>query len=182
MKNNRGFTIIEISMVMVILGIMAAFTLVKYRSTVVHNELEKTANNIYVELRAIRATVFKWDTQVIVKFYQDSICSWVDTNGNARCDNNDIHKVIKFPVSVAIGRPVSPPTKGPYNTTIPSSGLTGDWADSLKVLADTRGDYSHGTACIYSRKLSKITYCIGIDTAMQSLEFYKWIDNSWKKL
>jgi prepilin-type N-terminal cleavage/methylation domain-containing protein len=182
MGSKRGVTIIEIALVMVILGVFAAHALFKYQKTIAFNELEKSANRAYLDLRALRAQAFKWDTLVITKFYSDSFATWIDTNGSASCDQNDIRTVTRFPASVGIGLPADPPTRGPYGQSLSSStGTRGDWADSLTVFADSRGEYCHGEVYLYSKKIPKTTYCIGITHAMQSIEFYRW-DGSWRKL
>ncbi len=72
MGSQKGFTIIEIALVITILGVFAAHALIKYQKTIAFNELEKSANRAYLDLRALRAQAFKWDTLVITKFYSDS--------------------------------------------------------------------------------------------------------------
>jgi len=171
---------IELALVMVIMGIVATLALIKYSKDIAHNDLEKTANNVYIQLRSLRSDAFKWDEMAITKFYKDSIATWVDTNESSSCDNSDIRKVTRFGGSVAIGLPENPPVSGAYGENLTSSGKTGAWADSLTVLPDSRGEYSHGAIYLYNKKLPKFTYCIGITTSMQSLEFYKW-DGTWRK-
>jgi prepilin-type N-terminal cleavage/methylation domain-containing protein len=181
-KDSQGFTIVEVSLVMVILGIMAALTIVKYGSTMRNNELEKAANTVYMELRSARALAFKWDTPTFIKFYPDSITSWVDTNNNSKCDNHDIYKVIKLPALIRVGQPSKPPITGPFKDNITTSGKTGKWVDSLIIRPNSQEIYSTGAVYLYSKKIPTVTYCIGDSSGMQTLYFFKWTSNSWKKL
>lgn len=181
MQNSRGFTIIEIALVMVTLGIMAALTLVKYQKTVAFNELQKTANNVYADMHALRSQALKWDALVITKFAAAKIENWIDTAGSNKVDAACIYSKISLPANIAIGLPASPPVNGPYGGTIPASGLRGKWVDSLITLPDSKSDTCYGELYLYSKKVSKITYCIGKSPSAQSVELYKW-DGVWQKL
>jgi prepilin-type N-terminal cleavage/methylation domain-containing protein len=94
--NNRGFTLLEIAMVTAIFGIMAAIAIIKYQKITATTELDKTANNLYSELRSARSLSFKWDAPVIIKFYAQQCSIYVDTNNNGR-DPSDILNVFSIP-------------------------------------------------------------------------------------
>jgi prepilin-type N-terminal cleavage/methylation domain-containing protein len=182
MNTNRGFTLLEIAMVTTILGIMAALSVVKYQSTVAHSALDKTANNLYLEIRNMRALAYKYDSWVYGKFSADRCSIYVDTNGNTARDATDIRKVFLIPSPVTIGLPATEPTVWPYpGWTRPTNGMTLNWATQLTVEADSRGDYCHGGIYLKSSRIPKVSYFIGIDTSLQSIELYKWEGTSWQK-
>jgi prepilin-type N-terminal cleavage/methylation domain-containing protein len=193
MKNIHGFSLLEVMTVTVILGLMAAFTVIKYQKSVAHNELEKAANNLYSELRNLRPLSFKHDGQVKVKFNTTAMqCTvWVDTsdNGILKYQRVLIHKI---PSSIAIGRIdadlAQPYTNGwwasinPYPSIV--NGVQGQWKDSIQVKPNSRGEYSQGGVYLYNPRLKKTYYFIGINSDMQSIELKKWIgvSNSWQTL
>lgn len=190
MKNNRGFTIIEISIVMVILGIMAAYAVVKYQDTFARSELEKAANNLYLELRGTRAIAFKYDAMAMVKFIPSASASakcslYVDKDGDGTREaaDGECIKVIKLTPPVFIGVCSTPPSSylnADYTPNI--SGLAGTWKTLLTVDGtNSTGAFNLGAVYLKSSKLPKITYCIGITTDMQSIKLYKW-DKTWHTL
>jgi prepilin-type N-terminal cleavage/methylation domain-containing protein len=186
MKNNHGFTIIEICIVMLILGIMAAFAIPRYQKAVASSELEKAANNLYQELRATRALAFRYDTLVMVKFSSTSLCSiYVDKDADGTRDAGEgecmkVHK-IDPPVSIGVCSTV-PSSYLCADYTPNTSGLAGTWKTLLTVDGDdSRGEFSHGAVYLNTSQLPKVTYCIGITEDMQSIKLYKW-DGTWHTL
>jgi prepilin-type N-terminal cleavage/methylation domain-containing protein len=192
MKNKHGFTLIEVSFVTVILGIFAAFSLINYQKSMAHNELEKAANNLYTELRGLRPLSFKYDGLVRAKFYTTTMqCSiWVDTSTLAGTRKYRFVTAHQIPAPIAIGR-IDANLSQPYTdgwwtsfTPYPSiaSGVQGEWKDSIKVVPDSRGEYSQGGVYLYNPRLKKDYYFIGINSGMQSIELKKWIGatNLWQ--
>lgn len=173
--NNRGFTILEIAMVMVILGIMSSMALVKYRKTVATNDLEKAANVLYLELRTLRSLSFKYDAGAKARFNNvASQCTiWVDTSGNATDRKYKLVRIHKLPTSVKIGHPATPPGKWKF---YPPANA---WKDSVSVEPDSRGEYNNGAIYLFDPNLPKTIYCIGITTSMQSIELHKWDGKAW---
>ncbi len=180
MKQLRGFTLIEVSLTMVILGIIAALTLFKYQKTAAHTELEQAAHSLYSELRAARPLAFKWEAPVIVKFNSSGCTVCVDTNSNGT-DANDICHTHTNPPRVVIRNPLSGTVPSLFGFT-PQQGLADRWKDSLLVTPDSRGDYSHGTVYLTTERLPNIVYCIGIKTSMQSVILCKWGGTEWDTL
>lgn len=176
--HNRGFTLIEIAMVTAIIGIMAAFAIIKYQKIVANTELEKTANNLFTELRCARALCFKWDSPVIIKFYAQQCSIYVDTNNNGR-DPSDIRKVFSISTPVSIGLTANQPSKWPDSTWIPTGGLADTWQTTLTITPNSTGGYSNGCLYLKNSRLQKVMYCIGITSSMQILKFYKWVGASW---
>jgi prepilin-type N-terminal cleavage/methylation domain-containing protein len=182
MKNRSGFTLIELALVMVILGTISAFTLIKYQKTVAANQIEKAANSLYQELRAARSLAFRWDSQVIIKFTpQHSLCTiCIDTNSNG-VDQTDICSVHRLPPRVSIGNPLTEGIPSLFNYA-PVNGLAHHWKDSLTIDPDSRGNYSHGAVYLVTDRLPKTAYCIGIPHGVQSLYFCKWEVAQWDTL
>ncbi|MBN1575669.1 MAG: type II secretion system protein [Chitinispirillaceae bacterium] len=186
MNNNRGFTLLEMAIVVAIFGIMAALAVVKYNDAVANSELDKAANDLYLELRSLRSLSFKYDSWVMANFTESQCNIYVDTNENKTQDAEDIRKVHNIPSPVTIGLSSDPPTSWPYGDDWddgdpPTNGKAENWKTELTVEPDSRGEYCHGGIYLKSPRLSKITYCIGITTEMQSLELFKWNGTSWQK-
>jgi prepilin-type N-terminal cleavage/methylation domain-containing protein len=189
MKKNSGFTLLEMAIVLVIFGIMAAWSINKFRNTVAHNELEKTANNLYQELRAARALAFKYDTLVFAKFVPSatstSVCSiYVDKDGDGTRDaaEGECVKVFTIPQPVSIGALSAAKSDAVSDYTLDNNGLGGTWATLLEIDgADVRGEYSHGAVGLKTSRLTNEMYRICITTSMQSIELWKW-SGTWRKL
>jgi len=191
MSNNHGYTLLEVVIVTVILGIIAAFAVIKYQKYVAYNELEKEANNLYAELRTMRSVCFKYDGLVRATFNTTAMqCTTrVDTSqdGTLKYRLVTVHKI---QAPVVIGRIddnlTEPYTDGwwmDFKPTI-TSGVQGEWKDSIKVVPGTRGEYSLGGIYLYNPRLKEIYYFIGINSGMESIELKKWTGatNSWKTL
>lgn len=172
---NRGFTILEIALVMVILGIMSSMTLIKYRKTVAANDLEKASNGLYLELRSMRPLSFKFDAGVKARFNTVAAqCTvWVDTSGSETVKEYKRVSIYKLPASVKMGMPVPAPVQWKF---YPPSNI---WKDSVYVEPGAGGDYNRGAIYLFDPNLPKIIYCIGITTSMQSVELHKWDGKAW---
>lgn len=193
MNNNRGFTIIEVVIVMIVMGIAAALAAVKYQKTMAANELEKAANSLYMELRGLRPLCFKYDDTVKVIFNPTatppSLTTWI-------YDSSDPTPAYKEKSTYKISSPVKiglPSTDGPNgaqpftdswwsaNKGTIVNGLQIEWKTALKVVPDSRGEYDHGGVYLYNPRLKGTTYFIGISSAIQSIQLLKW-DGSWRQL
>jgi len=191
MRNNHGFTLLEVAIITVILGIIAAFTIVKYQKFVANNELEKEANNLYTELRSMRSVSFKYDGLVRAKFNTTAMqCTvWVDTSqdGNFKYRQLTVYQ-IKAPVVInRIDNNLAQPyTDGWWMDANPpiQNGVQGEWKDSIKVIPDSRGRYSLGGIYLYNPRLDDSYYFIGINSGMESIELKKYTgtSKSWKTL
>lgn len=93
-RAERGFTLIELMIVVVILGLVAGYASVAYRGTTQHQKLTKTVREFvgtYRELRAFaakerRECYLEYDVangrwRWIVYPYQDEMGNWVDIEG-----------------------------------------------------------------------------------------------------
>ncbi|MBN1602836.1 MAG: prepilin-type N-terminal cleavage/methylation domain-containing protein [Chitinispirillaceae bacterium] len=193
MKNIRGFTLIEVSMIMVILGILSLITFFQYKKSMAHNQLEKAANNLYCELRSMKSLSFKYDGQVKATFNTSLMqCSiWVDTSQGGSFKYQSI-MVYQIPSPIVIGRPdadlAQPYTDGwwTYHNPYPSivNGVQGEWKDSIKIVPDSLGEYNHGGIYLHNPQLEKTYYFIGINSGMQFIELKKCTGDakSWNTL
>jgi prepilin-type N-terminal cleavage/methylation domain-containing protein len=182
MKKIQGFTLLEVSVVMVVLGILSVFTFFQYKKTMAHNQLEKAANNLYSELRSMRSLSFKYDSHVKAKFNTSLMqCTiWVDTSedGSSKYRRTSVYQI---PSPVVIGRPDAdlsqPYTDGwwSYYNPYPSivNGVQGEWKDSIKIDHDSPGEYNQGGIYLYNPLLEKTYYFIGINSGMQFIELKK---------
>lgn len=192
MKISRGFTVLEIVLVMVIMGVMATLAFVKYQKTVAANELDRAANGLYMELRGLRARAFKYDDTIRVIFNstatppQATISVWASQDPTPAYQTISVHKIS---APVKIGVPANVSLSQPYNDSWWNAnagsivnGLQGTWKTALRVKPDSRGEYDNGGVYLYNPRLEKTTYFIGISINRQSVEMYKWNGTSWNKL
>lgn len=183
MKKNSGFTLLEVALVVVILGLIGGLTLHKFTTTTSHERLQKAANSLYIELRGLRSLCFRYDETVMVVFSTsgNKLNIYIDRNEDQAIQENEFHRLYELPSPVAIGVSESAPSDWVYNEA-PTNGLTEDWKDTLLVRPDSRGEYSHGGVYLNVPGLKKITYFIGITASMELIELYKWTGASWIKL
>ena len=183
MKNNNGFTLLEVTLVIIILGILSGFTFLKFQSSSSHDRLQKAANNLYTEIRGLRSLCFKYDEMVMAIFDTDNnkLRIYIDQNEDETIQESEFYKDYELPSPVRIGVCATTPDSWVYNYA-PADGLADDWKDTLTVLPDSRGEYLHGGVYLSVPSLKKTVYFVGITYAMQSIELYKWTGTSWIKL
>ena len=200
MKNSRGFTAFEMVLVMVIMGIMAALTFVKYQKTVAANELDRAANNLYMELRSLRSLGLRYDAKVRARFnpVAEQCTVWVDTmavpvDGVWELKLIRIHQI---PPPIKIGRSPSGGTYTDPYADVPNwcyphqtlgyyKGCIGSWRCDgwLDVYNSVSDQYEGGGVYLYNPRLDKTTYFIGIAWQhSQSIEIKKWNGTSWDDL
>jgi len=183
MKKNSGFTLLEVALVTVILGIVAGLTFLKFMNTTAQDQLQKAANNLYIEIRGLRPLCFKYDEAVMVTFDDNNskLEIYIDQNDDEKIQAAELYKEYVLPSPVIIGSCETDPDTWVYGEK-PKKGLTNEWQDMLTVLPDARGEYAHGGVYINVPSLKTVTYFIGITTSMQSIELFKWTGSSWIKL
>lgn len=81
MKKN-GFSLIELLIVMVILGILAGLGTVSFRGWVRKNELESQVKEMYTDLMNARLTAMHRNTNHIISLSVNKMSGSVDTNGD----------------------------------------------------------------------------------------------------
>jgi prepilin-type N-terminal cleavage/methylation domain-containing protein len=191
MNNKFGYTLLEVALVTVVLGIIAAFAIIKYQKYVASDELEKEANSLYSELRGIRSLAFKYDGLVKVKFNATAMqcTTWVDTSQDGTFKYKKV-TVYNIKAPVVIGHTDNnldePYTDGWWADSNPLivNGVQGEWKDSITVIPNSRGEYCRGGIYLYSPRLKDTYYFIGINSGTESIELKKWTGagNSWKTL
>ena len=85
MKKN-GFSLIELLVVMVILGILAGLGTVSFRGWVRKNELESQVKEMYTDLMNARLTAMHRNTTHLISLSVNQISGSVDTNGDGAGD------------------------------------------------------------------------------------------------
>ena len=85
MKKN-GFSLIELLIVMVILGILAGLGTVSFRGWVRKNELESQVKEMYTDLMNARLTAMHRNTTHLISLSVNQISGSVDTNGDGAGD------------------------------------------------------------------------------------------------
>jgi prepilin-type N-terminal cleavage/methylation domain-containing protein len=188
MKNSRGFTLLEIAIVVVILGILGAFATIRLQKYIASDQLRSEAWNLYMELRGARTLALKNDCNILVKFITSpsSQCSiYVDINGNGR-EAGELFKVYKISSPVCIGisttdskRPTTAPNT---NIVFNASGIVGNWNTTVMTIDNSLGTITSGAIYLRSTRIPNITYCIGIWDAQRSLKIYKWGGAKWHTL
>jgi prepilin-type N-terminal cleavage/methylation domain-containing protein len=183
MKKNRGFTILETLIVIVVLGILTAKTLFIIKSNVAQTTLEKAANSLYTDLQCLHSVCLKNDEMVMVDFRNSSeqYNIYVDENNDSTIQESELYKTRKLPSSVSFGICEEAPSPWMFNYE-PQDGLADNWKSVLFVAPDSRRQYSFGGVYLTIPNLPEITFFIGIKAGMQSIKLFKWKGSSWIEL
>lgn len=181
MKKN-GFTLIEVLITLVIIGVLASMSIITYIKYVASNELRQASMKLYMELKNAHQIARQYDCKVFVKFYAAQCSVYVDTNNSGAIDASDkVIKVIKFPSSISIATTPTGPTTPPSDLqTI--TGMTGNWGTQMIVKPDGIGTTNSGAIYLQSTRLNKTVYCVGIAASMLAIKQYKWGGTSWFNL
>jgi prepilin-type N-terminal cleavage/methylation domain-containing protein len=180
MKN--GFTFIETMITIVIISLLASLSYSSYQKFAAGNELRQTCNELYVDLRSLHQTALKYDTKVFVKFYAAQCSVYVDTNNSGSPDANDLKNAIKFSSNIALGIASNGPAGAPASMSWSTTGIAGNWSTQMTVNNDPIGTTCSGAIYLKSKRLNKVTYCIGIASTMLTLKQYKWDGSSWSSI
>lgn len=179
--NKKGFSLLEVVLVIIILGILVSMTIIKYQKTVAHTELQKTSDCLYSELRGIRAITFKMDAITVTTFSAKACSVYVDTSGDNIIQSNELYKVIPIPQNVSIGVPPNGPIKAPIEsiTWNSTSGICGLWeTQGMVINPDPSGSTNNGAICLKSTRVPDVAYCITMDNQI-TLELYKGNKTTW---
>ncbi|HLV30949.1 MAG TPA: prepilin-type N-terminal cleavage/methylation domain-containing protein [Chitinispirillaceae bacterium] len=182
---NRGFTILELLMVLFITGILASIGFVRFNKTVKANQLEKEAWKARQFIQTAKPLAMKMDSRAKIVFTA-SVCSLLvdssaDGSGEWRYDSRlALNEPLRFGLPAS-----SPPTvKQSSEVFLPSgSNVAGrGWDTCMSVSADAIGTINPGSIYVSSRTLPKLTYCISITASGQSFKMFKWTGSKWIEL
>jgi len=180
MKSNKGFTFIEVIMVISILSILSAMAVNNYRKTVAHDRVKTEADRLYTELKGVRAIALKWDGGAVIRFVSAQRCSiYVDTSYGDPNEELMFYKTYDIQAPVSIGIPEEGPVDGPLNYEWSATGISDTWKPELTMLRRTPSNFTPGAVYIQNTKLKRTTYCIGITADFLNFKMYTWNGSSW---
>jgi prepilin-type N-terminal cleavage/methylation domain-containing protein len=184
MKHRNGYTLIEISFALIVIGIISAGVLVKLNSFSKYHTLEKSAWTIYQEYLSLRSKAMKNNCTVRVKFLTEKkFIIHTDLNNNAVVDISEKCDTTKLPSIIQFGLPSkNPPTIAPGGTTLPTNGnyTSGNWKND-GIIADSTAAAVINTGSVYLNSLNfeKYTFCIAVTDSTQVFKMLKWNGNKW---
>lgn len=183
MSTEQGFSILEIIIVIVILGILASFAVIKYEKAVKFSQVEKEAWNVMQFLSTAKPLAMKNDSRSKVVF-GSSVCSlFVDTSSSLTGSWKYISRhALSSPV--IFGLPSSPPATAPLGTSLPTGShhAGANWDSCMAVSRNAMGTINSGSVYLSSSRLPAVTYCVRAISSVQSLKMLKWNGSSWDTL
>ncbi len=184
MRTKNGFTIIEMSFALIIIGIISATILMRLNSFSRYNSLEKEVWKIYKDFTSLRGKAMKNDCTLKVTFLSTSkYILLTDFNNNGTKEGSETVDTAKLPATINFGLPSKePPTVAPAGLSLPSSSsfTTGDW--KVKgIVIDSTATAVVNTGSIYlsSSGIGKYTFCIAVTDSTQVFKMYKWDGRAW---
>lgn len=184
MRTKGGFTIIEMSFALVIIGIISATLVMRLNSFSKYNSLEKEVWKVYKDFTSLRGKAMKSDCTIKVSFLSTSKYSLLtDLNNNGTKDASEKIDTTKIPATINFGLPSNqPPTVAPTGLTLPTSGsfTTGNWKTN-GIIIDSTATAVVNTGSIYlsSSGIGKYTFCIAVTDSTQVFKIYKWDGTAW---
>jgi|GEM_PF-2305305 len=170
--NNHGFTMLELMIVLVIVGILCSLGVANYTKMAATAELDKAAWAVFKDLASVRPLSMKVDQRGKVVF----------KNREYIVDKYSSFDTLRLPEKIGFAKPSGGLSVTPFGGGILSdSGANGLWRDSLIVRRDAIGTIDSGFVIVSSAKLSNMAFYIGVSGIYQNLQIYKWIGNSWIK-
>lgn len=173
--NNKGFSLIEIILTMIIISILALISFNSCQKSMAKDLLQKDANNLYLFLRTTRSLVFRYDEPVKVTF-NNNMCKITIPNTKISTKTFNLSKNINFGIAK------NGPVDAPEGMLWDSSGRTSLWRDSCLIKTDAMGSTDTGSIYLKHDKLPKITYCIGTQKNNLSIILFMWTGSEWIKL
>jgi prepilin-type N-terminal cleavage/methylation domain-containing protein len=185
MRYNRGFTIIELLVVLVLTSVISLYAVTSFNKTIAKNELQKYTQELLKQLSACRPLAMKNDCKVFVTF-SSALCSiYLDKDNDGVMQQSERYLSWSIPAPVSVGLPsVSPPGSAPPNATLPLAGkvASGAWATAFVVDDDAMGTMNTGSVYLFSSRQPNVAYCITISTLIQNIKLYLWNGASWTAL
>ncbi|HEX2957387.1 MAG TPA: prepilin-type N-terminal cleavage/methylation domain-containing protein [Chitinispirillaceae bacterium] len=184
MRKNGGFTVIEMSFALIIIGIISASVLMRLNSFSKYNSLEKEVWKVFKDFSSLRARAMKNDCTIKVSFISASKYSVLtDLNNNGTKDGTETNDTTALPSTITFGLPVTqPPSTAPPGLTLPAAGsfTSGDW-ETNGVIVDSTATavVNKGSIYLSSPDFEKYTYCIAVADSIQTFKMYKWDGTTW---
>lgn len=176
MKSLKGFTFLELIVVMVIVAVIGTYMTISLQKSILHNQLQKASFEMMTQLSSMRPLALKNDTWVLVRFGAESCSVFVDQNGDTAF--NYAWEVKK---NVLLGLPSGfAPNSAPPGSQLPMSGAVaaGQWSKQFVVNNDALGSMNTGCLYLHSPKLPGKAYCI-TSFSSQTLKIYSWNGGAW---
>ncbi len=180
-KSSKGFTFLELIVVMVIVAVMGAYATITLRKSILYNQLQKASFEMMMQLSSMRPLALKNDANVMVRFGAESCSVFIDQNGDTAAQASEFSYAWKVNKNVQLGLPSgSAPGSAPPGSQLPLSGkvAAGQWSDLFIVTNDALGSINAGCLYLHSPKLTGKAYCITSFTS-QTLKIYSWNGGAW---
>jgi prepilin-type N-terminal cleavage/methylation domain-containing protein len=184
MRTNSGFTIIEVSFALIIIGIISATILIGLNSFSRYNNLEKEVWKVYKDFSSFRGKAMNNDCTIKVSFLSTSKYSLLtDLNNNGTKDGSEKVDTATIPSVINFGLPSKqPPAIAPPGQSLPSAGsfTTGDWKSKGMIIDSTiTAVVNTGSIYLSSPGIGKYTFCIAVADSTQLFKMYKWDGTTW---
>ena len=86
-KTNRGFTMLEIMVALVIMGIIAAFAFPSFRNMIENKQLKSVTESLYNDLKLAHSEAIKKQTAIFVSFQPGANwCYGIDDTAACNCN------------------------------------------------------------------------------------------------
>ncbi len=181
-KSSKGFTFLELLVVMVIVAVIGTYTTISLRKSILHNQLQKASFEAMAQLSSVRPLALKNDARVLVSFSAKACSVFVDTSGDNAAQADEFSYAWEINRTVLLGLPSSgsTPNSAPPGSQLPLSGevAAGQWSKQFVINNDALGSMNTGCLYLHSPKLDGKAYCITSFTS-QTLKVYSWNGGTW---
>lgn len=184
MRNYSGFSMIELMLTIVLIGILSTFTFNSFISISSNTRLEKTAWNVQKDLSGLRPVAIKNDCPVLVRFPSlTQYKVYVDMNKDGATQNSELVNTFNLPYGITFGLSSISPGAAPAGAVLPVSGGEGSqWDSGINLQKDAIGTINSGSVYLSCTQLKKVCYCIAVVNNSQKLKMFRWNGSSWAAL